>query len=70
MVYLKRYLLNVNTGEVHDTDNVQTDCYLSLISEEHRRWFDSLDEALSYPYNDGIKHNDGCAHCLPQYHTR
>lgn len=65
----KKYLLNINTGEVHDTDNYQVECFLSLISEEHKRWFDTLSEALAYPYDDGKKHNDGCAHCLPNYHT-
>lgn len=70
MLYPKRYLLNMNTGEVHDTENYHVECYLSLISEEHKRWFDNLSDALAYPYNDGVKHNDGCAHCLPNYHTR
>lgn len=66
----KRYLLNVNTWEVHDTDNYHTECMLYSMSEEHKRFFDSLSDALAYPYNDDKCHNDGCAYCLPQYHTR
>lgn len=68
MLYPKRYLLNMNTGEVHDTNNYHVDCLLSFIKEEHKRWFDTLSEALAYPYTDGRQHNDGCAHCLPLYH--
>lgn len=66
----KRYLLNKNTWEVHDTDNYQTDCMIYSMKEEHREWFDSLSDALAYPYYDEKQHNDGCAHCLPQYHTK
>lgn len=70
MLFPKRYLLNTNTGEVHDTDNYQTECFIFTMKEEHKRWFDLLSDALSYPYGDGRQHNDGCAHCLPKYHTR
>lgn len=70
MLFPKRYLLNINTGEVHDTDNYQTECFIFSIKEEHKRWFDFLSDALSYPYSDSRQHNDGCAHCLPQCHTR
>lgn len=70
MFYSKRYLLNINTGEVHDTKNIKDECSIPSIKEEHKKWFDYLSEALSYPHNDNQIHNDGCAHCLPQYHTR
>ncbi|CAM2079818.1 MAG: hypothetical protein NSGCLCUN01_04046 [uncultured Clostridium sp.] len=66
----KRYLLNTNTWEVHDTYNYHTECMIYSMREEHKRFFDTLTEALAYPYYDGSKHNDGCAHCLPQYHTK
>lgn len=45
VVKLKRYLGNVNTLEVHDTDNEQTNCQLDEISLGHRRWYDTLTEA-------------------------
>jgi len=40
------------------------------MNKEHRRFFDNLYDALTYPYDDNQKHNDGCAHCLPAYHTK
>lgn len=69
-IFPKKYLLNINTGEVHDTDNYHTDCMIYSMKDEHKQFFDTLAEALSYPENDGKKHNDGCAYCLPEYHTR
>lgn len=41
----KRYLGNVNTLEVHDTSNENTNCQLDEISVDHRRWYDTLVEA-------------------------
>lgn len=55
---LKRYLGNTNTLEVHDTTNEQENCQLDEIKEEHRRWYDTLEEAkrdLNY---------DNCDYCL------
>ena len=69
-IFPKRYLLNISTGEVHDTENYKPDCMTFSMDEKNKRFFDNLSEALSYPYDDGKKHNDGCAHCLPEYHTK
>jgi hypothetical protein len=59
MIYkTKRYLGNTNTVEVHDTDNEATNCQLDEILPEHRRWYDTLQEAkrdLAY---------DNCAWCI------
>lgn len=55
---VKRYLGNANSVEVHDTANEQTNCQLDEILPEHRRWYDTLQEAkrdLAY---------DNCAWCL------
>jgi hypothetical protein len=59
MIYKpKRYLGNVNTLEVHDTSNEQTNCQIDEIAPEHRRWYDSLAEAKrDHPY-------DNCYWCL------
>lgn len=69
-MFPKRYLLNINTNEVHDTENYKTECMIYSMDKEHQRFFDNLYDALSYPYDDNKKHNDGCAHCLPEYHTK
>lgn len=47
IVKVKRYLGNVNTLEVHDTANEQANCRLDEIKPEHRRWYDTLEEAKS-----------------------
>jgi hypothetical protein len=55
---VKRFLGNTNTLEVHDTDNENTNCQLDEIHPEHRRWYDTLQEAkrdLDY---------DNCDWCL------
>jgi hypothetical protein len=55
---VKRFLGNTNTLEVHDTDNENTNCQLDEIQAEHRRWYDTLQEAkrdLDY---------DNCHWCL------
>lgn len=59
MIYKqKRYLGNTNTLEVHDTQNEDTNCQLDEILTEHRRWYDSLEEAKrDYSY-------DNCHWCL------
>lgn len=58
IVKVKRYLGNVNTLELHDTANEQTNCQLNEIAPEHRRWYDTIAEAKrDHPY-------DNCHWCL------
>lgn len=45
VVKRKRYLGNLNTLEVHDTDHERVSCRLDDIRLEHRRWYDTLTEA-------------------------
>lgn len=61
MIYKqKRYLGNINPSppEVHDTQNEKTNCQLDEILTEHRKWYDTLQEAK----ND--KPYDNCAYCI------
>lgn len=58
MVKLKRYLGNTNTLEVHDTNNENTNCQLSEIKVEHRKWYDTLTEAKQ------DRSYDNCAWCI------
>jgi hypothetical protein len=54
----KRYLGNINTLELHDTQNEQSNCQLDEISHSHRRWYDTAAEAKrDYTY-------DNCHWCL------
>jgi len=58
IVKAKRYLGNMHTLEVHDTQNESPRCELDLISESHRRWYDTLSDAKrDHPY-------DNCAWCI------
>jgi hypothetical protein len=45
VVKYKRYLGNLNTLEVHDTDRERSNCRLDQIRPEHRVWYDTLTEA-------------------------
>lgn len=55
---LKRYLGNINTLEVHDTQAESTSCRLDEILPEHRKWYDTLSAAKA----DGDY--DNCAWCI------
>jgi len=65
----KQYLLNQNTKEVHDLDNENTNCQINEIKSDHIKMFDDVSAALNYP-NTYTRNNDGCKHCLSQYHTK
>lgn len=65
----KQYLLNQNTKEVHNLDNEKTECQINEIKSDHIKMFDDVNAALNYP-NTYTRMNDGCKHCLSQYHTK
>jgi len=58
-----RYIGNLRTAEVHDTENSSPLCKIEQISEENRVYFTTLEAAQALNY-------DGCAHCLPDHHKR
>ena len=53
------YLGNKNSREVHDLNNQQTNCQISEIQSEHKKYFtpDTLAQAKSEGY-------DPCDYCL------
>lgn len=55
---LKRYLGNLNTLEVHDTQSERTNCQLDEILPEHQKWYDTLSAAKA------DEDYDNCAWCL------
>lgn len=55
---VKRYLGNVNTLEVHDTDNETVNCQLDEVLSEHRTWYDTLSAAKA------DRDFDNCAWCI------
>ena len=64
-----RFVLNTNTGEIHDLRREDKSCKIDEIKPEHVIVFDTLERALerSHKYTD--KPCNGCAHCLNQYDT-
>ena len=55
---MKRYLGNTNHMEVHDTLAQRPACQIAEIRPEHKRWFDTLQQAKAAGF-------DPCDHCLP-----
>ena len=45
VVEVRRYLGNTLSARIHDADHERANCRLGHIATEHRRWYDSLDEA-------------------------
>ena len=60
------YLANSNTKEIHDLENTEENCQIDEIEEDHRIELDSLEEVERYI---GELDYNGCAWCLPEYHT-
>ncbi len=62
----KRYLLNKNTGEIHDLNNETTLCHIDEIKTEHIYMADSYDEAQIYAVMvESIFNPNGCHFCIP-----
>lgn len=61
-----RYLLNINTREIHDLDLETDQCQISRINHEHIRMFNSYEEAqISAVLVDNISNPNGCHYCIP-----
>jgi hypothetical protein len=53
VVELRRHLGDARNLQVHDADLERESCRLSEIEPEHRRWYDSLEEAMGdLPYGE------------------
>lgn len=65
----KRYLLNLNTCEIHDLQNEQTNCQIDEIKESHVSMYDTYEEAeISGIFNCHVQKPNGCRWCLPGKH--
>jgi len=53
------FLGNTNTTEVHDLTNQQTNCQISEIKSEHKKYFSP--DTLSQAHSEGY---DNCAYCI------
>ena len=53
------YLSNKNTTEVHNLNHQQTNCQISEIKSEHKKYF--TPDTLSQAHSEGY---DNCAYCI------
>lgn len=60
----KRYLLNTNTGEIHDLDNETDSCHIDKINPKHIYMDDSYQNCLIYARIFGYPNSNGCFYCL------
>lgn len=55
-----RYIVNLNTGEIHDSQNRQYGCHLELM--KHKRFI--TEKQMHGLIERGF---DGCRWCMPKY---
>lgn len=60
----KRYLLNINTGEIHDLDNETDNCQIDEINPEHIRMENSYMSCLIISKMLQCPNGNGCFYCL------
>lgn len=60
----KRYLLNLNTGEIHDLDNETDMCHIDEITPSHIYMNDSYMNCLIAAKLRNCPNSNGCYHCL------
>lgn len=60
------YIVNWNTKEIHDLKNESPACKIDEMTPEGKEYFKTFEEADHYFKNKGF---NGCAWCMPQYHT-
>lgn len=63
MEYEKRYLVNINSKNIHDTENIQKGCQIGRMKESNALFCDTLQEALEYPNKDNPK-TGKCKFCF------
>lgn len=62
----KRYLLNTNSGEIHDLDNETSNCQINEIRREHICMGDTYQECLVTSKISGYPDSNGCCYCLKE----
>ncbi len=62
----KQFVLNKNTGEIHNLDNETSHCRIDAISPEHIYTGDSYMSCLLYAQMSHCAEPDGCFYCQPE----
>lgn len=60
----KQYLLNKNTGEIHDLMNEKSQCKIDEINHTHIHMTDSYEAAYVYGLYS-VNNVNGCRYCIP-----
>ncbi len=63
----KQFILNKNTGEIHDLDRESPLCCIDKIEIDNIFACDTYAEAVLFASVLGITRN-GCANCIPEHH--
>lgn len=61
----KQFILNKNTGEIHDLDRETPDCHIDEINPEHIFSCDTYTEAVLFASMLAVTRN-GYPHCMPE----
>lgn len=62
----KRFLLNKNTGEIHDLDNETDQCKIDAINPEHIYMGVTYMNCLIYAQMYHCTSPNGCLYCQPE----
>lgn len=62
-----RYVLNKNTGEIHDLDRETELCHINDISSDHIYAGDSYMGCLLYAQSNHCPSPNGCFYCQPEH---
>jgi len=61
---MKKYLLNTNSKRIHLANSKDGRCRINLMREEHKVYFETLQEAKNYPTKDTPLAKGCCCFCL------
>lgn len=61
----KRFVLNTNTGEIHDLDNETENCKINEISKVHVYAGDTYEDVEIYEIFNTCPSCNGCHWCIP-----
>ena len=66
---MKAYLLNTNSKKVHLSNSKDGRCKISIMRDEYKVYFETLEEALAYPCSENPL-GKMCSFCLSLVRSR
>lgn len=61
-----KYVLNINTGEVHDLDNLTNRCQVGRIADKNKKYLTKKQFQKSINCVINNKRVNGCRYCIPK----